>query len=368
LWLNFLKGAAPMPSVTALGERLKELRTAGLGGRSLTQSKLGRAFGVSVPLISSWEHGTAPPEKWIEAYARLFARDSASGDRPRVPALDDLDEAERATYRSLRRELLALRDLNGGAPSPAVPEAPNPLQYPPGEPITIACSELSERLREQFSYAGAGDPDYVESYKYADLDALLELVPHIRWLNPTNPLTVGVPRELSNDDLTAHLITLGGVDFNAVTAAALVELEQVPVTQYRRQRDSDVGGFAVFVSGERRNLEPRVIREGNDATLKEDVAHFLRAPNPFYRERTLTSFNGMHSRGSYGVVRALTVPEFQERNAAYLARRFRGADTYSIVCRVKIVADEVVVPDWTRDDIRLHEWPEAGDERSTAGP
>jgi transcriptional regulator with XRE-family HTH domain len=355
-----------MPSVTPLGDRLRGLRTGGLGGRSLTQSKLGRAFGVSVPLISSWEHGTPPPEKWIEAYARLFARDgSATEDRPRMPELDELDDAERAAYHRLLRELLGLRDANGAAP---VPEAANPLQYPPGEPITIACSELSERLRAQFSYAGAGDPDYVESYKYADLDALLELVPYIRWLNPTNPLTVGVPRELSNDDLTAHLITLGGVDFNAVTAAALVDLEQVPVAQFRRPRDTDPGGFEVNVAGERRAFQPKLIRAGDHTTLKEDVAHFLRAPNPFYRERTLTSFNGMHSRGSYGVVRALTVPEFQERNTAYLARRFPDADTYSIVCRVKIVADEVVVPDWTRDDLRLHEWPEAADERSTAGP
>jgi transcriptional regulator with XRE-family HTH domain len=352
-----------MPSVNPLADRLKELRQA----TSLTQSKLGRAFGVSVPLISSWEHGTPPTEKWIEAYARLFARDGAMPrDRPRLPKLDELDEAERATYLSLHRELLSLREQNGDAGFPAVARVDNPLQFPPGQPITIACSELSDRLRGQISFAAAGEADYVESYKYADLDALFELVPHIRWLNPTNPLTVGVPRELSNEDLTAHLITLGGVDFNAVTAATLGDLEQVPVTQYQRPTDSDVGGFAVQVSGERRAFEPRLIRTGDGTTLKEDVAHLLRAPNPYNRERTLTSFNGMHSRGSYGMVRALTFPDFQERNAAYLARRFSAVDTYSIVCRVKIVADEVVVPDFTRDDIRLHEWPEAGDERSTA--
>jgi hypothetical protein len=67
----------------------------------------------------------------------------------------------------------------------------------------------------------------------------------------------------------------------------------------------------------------------------------------------------MYSRGSYGVVRALTDPKIQERNAAYINRRFSSADTYSIVSRVKIVANEVVVPDWTLDEIRLHEWPEA---------
>ena len=71
-------------------------------------------------------------------------------------------------------------------------------------------------------------------------------------------------------------------------------------------------------------------------------------------------FNGMYSRGSFGAVRALTHPDFQERNAAYISRRFPDADTYSVVSRVKIVANEVVVPDWTADNVRLHEWPEEG--------
>ena len=93
----------------------------------------------------------------------------------------------------------------------------------------------------------------------------------------------------------------------------------------------------------------------------EDVAQFLRAPNPYNRRRTLTFFNGMFSRGSYEIVRALTDSKIQERNAAYLSHRFRNVDTYSIVCRVKIVASEVVVPDWTVSEIRLHEWPEAVD-------
>jgi hypothetical protein len=82
-------------------------------------------------------------------------------------------------------------------------------------------------------------------------------------------------------------------------------------------------------------------------------------PESYNRERTLTFFTGMYSRGSYGAVRALTDPKIQERNAAYIASRFAGAQTYSIVSRVKIVANEVVVPDWTLDEIRLHEWPEA---------
>jgi hypothetical protein len=59
------------------------------------------------------------------------------------------------------------------------------------------------------------------------------------------------------------------------------------------------------------------------------------------------------------VVRALTEPGLKDRNAAYLARRFGGAATYSLVSRVPIFIQEVVVPDWTQPESRLHEWPPA---------
>jgi hypothetical protein len=237
----------------------------------------------------------------------------------------------------------------------------NPLQFLPGEAITIVCSQLTDAQRAEIAHTEPDDPDYIESYKYADLDALVELLLSMRTLNPTNPIAVGLAGELTADDLTAHLIVLGGVDVNAVTAAVLTDLQHVPVSQLKRETGEDAGAFSVrFPGGERRQLKPVISREHGKTTLREDVAHFLRAPNPYNRLRTLTIFNGMHSRGSYGVVRALTDPKIGGRNADHLARRFPGVDTYSIVCRVKIVANEVVVPDWTADDMRLHEWPEEG--------
>lgn len=352
-----------MPRVTPLADRLRELRTTGRPGPSLTQRSLGRALGVSVPLISSWEHGTVPPPERLDDYARYFA---TAGPGSSLPEVDQFDEDEHRAYHELRRSLLRLRDQTAGATDAGAPEIPSPLRFPPGEAITIVCSELPDHLRAQAGFASsAQDPDYIDSYKYADLDALIELLMFIRGLNPTNPATVGVPRELSADDLTAHLIALGGVDWNEVTEAALTDLSQVPVKQLRRSNFQDSGAFSVgHADGTRAELAPKLRDDQGRSTLKEDVAHFLRAPNPYNRERTLTFFNGMYSRGSYGVVRALTDPKIQERNAAYVARRFHGTDTYSILCRVKIVANEVVVPDWTVDDIRLHEWPEAEHDRS----
>jgi transcriptional regulator with XRE-family HTH domain len=341
-----------MPAVT-LADRLRELRG------SLTQRHLGRVLGVSVPLISSWEHGVVPPTERLDDYARYFALAEPGST---LPGLDQLSPDERQTYDVLRRGLHRLRGS-----SEIEPELPHPLRFPPGQAITIVPSELPSHVRDHFGdVSRPQNPDYVDAYKYADLDALIELLSFIRGMNPTNPTTVGVPSELSTDDLTAHLIALGGVDFNEVTEATLTDLSHVPVKQLRRATFQDTGSFSVgYADGRRVELAPKLRRDQRGTTLREDVAHYLRAPNPYNRERTLTFFNGMYSRGSYGIVRALTDPKIQERNAAYVDRRFHGADTYSIVCRVKIVANEVVVPDWTVDDIRLHEWPEAEHDRSS---
>lgn len=343
-----------MPGVIRLADRLKQLRVAGWPGAPLTQPALSKALGVSVPLISSWEHGKVPPAERLAAYARLFAGSPQDAGAPlRVPEPAELTAAQHAAYTALRQELLS---LTGKPDSSAV--APNPLRFPPGEAITIVCSELPMQLRSRSGYVEVHDPDYVKSYQYADLDALIELLPNLKGMNPTNPITVGISRELGTDDLTAHVIALGGVDFNEVTEAVLSDLTQVPVQQLFRPTDADTGGFSITTAdGGRVEHRPRLRQTGERATLSEDVAHFLRAPNPYNRARTLTSFNGSYSRGSYGAVRALTDPTIQDRNAGYIADRFPGADTYSIVCRVKIVANEVVVPDWTVDDCRLHEWP-----------
>lgn len=315
-----------MPSEPSLAGRLRALRR----DAGLTQAALGQALGVSVPLISSWETGTAPPEHRLEAYARFFGRDS---DR----------------YEQLRAELLALH-AGGPATEPA-----HPLRFPPHQSITIVCSKLPEQRRAAFGSPDPADADHIAAYRYADLDALIELLPALVALNPGTPIRYGTADEVTPADLSAHLVTLGGVDWNRVTAALIHHLDRVPVTQLTREADHDTGGFLVGAEG--RRLTPRVVHTPGGSLLVEDVAHFLRAPNPYNRQRTLTVFNGSHSRGTCGIVRSLCDPEIRQRNADLIARRFPGADTYSIVCRVRMVADQIIVPDWTVADDRLHEWP-----------
>jgi transcriptional regulator with XRE-family HTH domain len=335
----------------SLGARLRELRRSYL----LTQKDVARALDVSVPLLSSWENDNAvPPQPRVEAYARLFSLGRPGrGVKPVLPALSRLSGPELERYEELLSELTGLR---GGGGEPADPLSPHPLRFPAGQAITVVCSELDAGRRSTIGYADPHSPDFVESYKYADLDALIALLPALGRFNPGSQIMVGTWDELSADDRTAHLIALGGIDFNRLMQETLKLLVAVPVSQIGRESDDDIGGFRIRQEGgEPRSLRPRL----DGRRLREDVAHFLRAPNPFNTERTITFFGGMYCRGGLGVVKALTDPKLNERNADYLARRFGRAPTYSIVCRVPIFMQEVVVPDWTRPDNRLHEWPSA---------
>jgi hypothetical protein len=238
-------------------------------------------------------------------------------------------------------------------------EIRSPLQFPTGQAITIVCSELSPELRHQLDYADESDPNYIRAYKYADLDSLIELHGFVNAVNPGNAVTISAPSEVTPDQLNAHLIVLGGVDFNWVSAAILKDLAHVPVAQRERKTDADEGAFTINAGTE--EFRPSLDIEGGRPVLREDVALFLRAPNPYNRERSATLCNGMYSRGTFGVVRALTDQAIRNRNNTYVSERFPRHDTYSILCRVKLVANEIAVPDWTLDEIRLHEWPEVGE-------
>ncbi len=358
--------AASAPNAKArLAVRLKSLRTEA-DGAALTQSQLAKALGVSPPLISSWESPgkpDLPPVGRISSYARLFCTGrSFAGGRVRLVGEDELDHDEQARRRELEEELLALRDAaNGGATSPIRHTDEElrrlhsgPLFFADGRPITIVCARLPPELRRNMPYVDPAEPDYTESYTYADLDTLLELHGHIRAANPLSHIGIRADDALSADDLTTHLVLLGGVDWNLLTRDLLGRLD-VPVTQHDRLGADETGAaFQVRHGDDVRIFAPKLV----DGRLVEDVAHFYRAPNPYNRLRSVTIFNGMFGRGTYGAVRSLTDERFRDRNGGYLAARFAARDTFSILTSVQIVRGEVLTPDWTVPETRLHEWPE----------
>jgi transcriptional regulator with XRE-family HTH domain len=340
----------------------------------ITQRQLAVALGVSVPLISSWENVSrpaVPPAERLTAYAAFFATPRSVESVPyRLLPEAEFGEEELARRAELQRELLGLRATAIGRaarPDLAVPAAEGSTDLPvasgpwhfPGEnQITIVCAGLPQQDLRNIAMATPGNPDYTELYRFSDLDALFELHGHIRAANPASDVVVRLATDLSPDDYSSHLVLIGGVDWNAATSNMADHLE-VPVTQVGRDHDPAGACFQAMVDGEAQRYRPKVNIDDGREVLKEDIAHFFRGVNPFNRKRTVSVCNGMYSRGVLGAVRTLTDKRFRDRNAAYLEKRFAGSSQYSVLCRVTIVDNKVLTPDWTAPDTVLHEWPEA---------
>jgi transcriptional regulator with XRE-family HTH domain len=353
----------PEPAA-ALAQQLKLLRI----GRKITQDQLAKAMGVSVPLISSWEsvrNPVPPPDDRLRSYAEFFASTrSTDQHRWRPIGRAELTEEEDIRREELENELLGLRaSAIGGAPATrptaSVSMGSGPWRFPANQDITIVCAQLPEQMRLRMRYADPSDPDYVMLYNYADLDSLVELHGHVRATNPDSEVRFKLATDLNEDDYTSHLVLLGGVDWNMVTRQAMAKLD-LPVRQVSHY---DQPGDAAFEVGEGagvRRYAPLVDIEAEDRKiLREDVAQFVRGPNPFNRRRTVTICNGMYGQGTYGAVRTLTDARFRDRNNDHLSTRFPAGSTYSVLFRVSIVKSIAVTPDWTAPGTVLHEWSEA---------
>ncbi|TQS43887.1 XRE family transcriptional regulator [Cryptosporangium phraense] len=367
----------PGPPGQRLAQRLRQLRRSGLS-RSITQERLGQLLGgeepLSAPLISSWERAVnpvVPPPGRIRAYARLFA-----SERSLVHGLQNEDELtpdERERLVDLERELLRLRqeaastgDAGSAARSGLIYEEPVARKLGSGtwrfddeRPVVLISSELP--VADRPDYADESSADYVELYRYADLDAMFELHGHLRATNPENTrIRVRSPNRLTSDDFASHLVLLGGVDLNPVTRDLLRRLD-LPIRQVSADVRAEGAYFEVLDDGEQRRFAPIVSLDGESEELREDVAMFYRGPSPLNRRRTVTICNAMYGRGTLGAVRALTDAWFRDRNEQYLTEAFGNADEFLLLVRVPVFAGNTVTPDWTLPDTRLFEWSRSAD-------
>lgn len=362
-----------------LAQRLRELREGGPG--KITQPQLARALGgdkpLSVPLISSWEsraNPRIPPLPRLEGYAAVFATPrSFEGKVARRLSPEEMTDEERQVMVELGQELKRLRAdaLRAGSSQTgdtAVGEVSaggkasgaGPWRFADGHTITIVCAEWPEHMLKTIPYTKVTDPDFIELLTYSELDALFELHGHLRATNPTNNVFRRIAGKLVSDDYTSHLVSLGGVDWNTITSTTLQRLP-FPVRQIADWETPGEQYFEVEDDGKVVRHQP-VLEKADDAhpkgNLREDVALFARAINPFNRARTVTICNGMYGRGTFGVVRALTDVRLRDRNADYLRSRFGSSGTYCVLTRVPIVDGATLTPDWNVGDYMLFEWSE----------
>jgi hypothetical protein len=343
------------PAALELARRLRQLREQWPG---LTQEKLARVFSAEASLVrstlSSWESLSSPkllPEFRLRAYARFFATPRSMHGTPKLFALSELTWDEREAYGRLELELLQLRNVASGYSPSEEPVFNRSWLFHDGGQVTFVCAQLPDSAVGAF-----GDPqhpNYTELQTYADIDALIELFGHIRAENPTATVHFRVPHNVVPDDLTGHLILLGGVVWNEV-AGRLPEMTNLPVRQVDRGLESGKI-FMAGLDGEEREFFPQWTDE-DKSVLMEDVGLLARTPNPLNASRTLTICNGIHSRGVYGAVRTLTDAGIRDSNERYISANFRDARSFGMLMSVKVIRNKAVTPDFYSPGVVLYQW------------
>ena len=350
--------APSSPALKPLARRLRELREHQWPER-LTQAALAGAFGdVAAATVSSWESSVAPklaPPGELKAYAQFFATHrSIEGDTPVLLPVDTFSEEEQAARKGLEVELLALREEATRKPERQadVTAARRSWHFPDTGLLTIVCAQLRADLAGAF--ADPADPNYTELQSFADLDALVELYGHIRAENPHMQVNFRAAPNVVADDLSGHLVLLGGIAWNEVTQRIS---EMMPVLPVRQIQDPAVETGEIFAvdDGERRFL-PKW-RDDSHKILTEDVGLLVRAPNPLNSSRSLVICNGIHSRGVLGAVRSLTDARLRESNERYIAENFVGFDSFAILMSVPVIEAQTVTPHFNTTGLVLYQWP-----------
>ncbi|WP_232794242.1 MULTISPECIES: helix-turn-helix domain-containing protein [Pseudofrankia] len=338
-----------------MARRLKALRTA--GPRQLTQSSLARFLHVGESTVSSYETGQAAPgDETLRIYATFFATSrSQSNGQLRVLNEDELSGPEREERDSLLGELLRLRD---GASSSRAQGRRGTWDFTDDTPVRLVCGKIP--AGDVSSLAEPTNPNFTKLLTYADLDAMVELFGHIRAENPSTDVRFMQPDDMSDADLSYHVVVLGGLGWNQTTGSFLALLDDLPVQQVDSDDFPDGEFFTVKIDdGEPRRYVPQKSRNAAFG-LVEDVGFFARYPNPYNSATTLTICNGVHSRGVLGAVRLLTNPSLSGRNEEYLATRFQDALKYVVLFRVPINNGKTVTPEIGNPRNRLFEWSDLG--------
>ena len=350
------------PGLLRLAQRLRELREQNWPDVVLTQAVLAKALSsegrLSSATVSSWESSSAPklpPPSRMTAYARFFAtRRSVEADPPGLLPLDALSGDERAAYEALEAELLALRD---GARKPSAKDevaVTRSWYFSDSGPVTLICAQLPEK--ETGPLANPADPNYIELLSYADLDALVELHGHIRAENSTMDVFFKLSSGVVPDDLSGHVVLLGGIAWNDTTQR-LSEMINLPVKQIEIPEVATGEIFVVERDGKEEKFLPKWGDDGG--ALTEDVGLLVRTPNPLNSNRSLTICNGIHSRGVLGAVRALTDARLRDSNERYIIENFADPSNFAILMRITVIAGQAMTPDFHAPNCVLYRWPAA---------
>ncbi|HEV7657950.1 MAG TPA: helix-turn-helix transcriptional regulator [Mycobacteriales bacterium] len=336
-----------------LGARLRELR----GESSSTQGTLAAALGLATSSISAYEKDTLRPTdtrlRDIATYV-VLARDPDGTRREELPPEGQLTEEQRAERDGLLDELRRLRvrtqeqaDETGGRR--------DLWAFEPGESVMLVCGNLEGT---EHPYSDPGDPNYTALLSYADLDAFVELHGHIRMRNPQAEVRFTQPDKLKADDLTSHLVMIGGPGLNK-TLQQVFARTRLPI---RQDKHPEFKNGEVFYVEKQDEPHLPVFDRSDPPQLTEDIGLLARLTNPFNAASTLTWCSGVYSRGVFGAVRLTTDAKLRDSNMDYLTDR---GSQFAVLVKVPVVSGSAMTPDLQNPDSRLRIWSDDEDSDAT---
>ncbi len=250
---------APTPAEVQLAQRLRTLRTEATATQAAVAAALFAGQQVASGTVSTWENDRNPaplPEHRLEPYARLFASSRSWTDKPHLVPEAELTSEEKARRNELLDELreLWLATRTGATQQQAASSHRSWFFYDDG-PLTIICPDAPKDAMGPL--VAPSNPNHTELHAYADLDALMELWGHIRAENSTTfAIRYTRASQFDADDLSGHVVLLGGIAWNDLSRQLERRLQRLPVRQVELAGLTTGDVFEVTENGKKRGFEP----------------------------------------------------------------------------------------------------------------
>ena len=218
-------------------------------------------------------------------------------------------------------------------------------------PVWIVCSEGDDPEARQWPE----DREYIYFLKYGDLDALIEIVRMLERAYQDLPIEIMSSGEFESrtGSLDAHIISIGGPDYNKCTRR-LLEDGHLKVS-YRspywgESSESDSSEIVLFD-------ESMPNTEFFSKSRDEDYGYIERIVSPWWANRQITVLGGNHTIGVSGAAKAFSVLETgkisvsnrSRANFRFLKRGVQLGRPFRCIFKVKRVGAGVVQPDLTLD-------------------
>jgi hypothetical protein len=164
--------------------------------------------------------------------------------------------------------------------NPEESKEPRSFKFDAG-PVIVICPDAPADVRGPL--ADEQDPNFTKMRKYGDLDALIELYGHLRAENPTLDVFHRLASEVVSDELTRHVILLGGIAWNEVTRRFQSAISQVPITQ---TAVDDLNSGDVFRVEVPNSAKPKLFYPDYEALGHESDSSLMSASLPAFGTRS----------------------------------------------------------------------------------